>query len=434
MSLQSRFNLGIVASMEEGQEDLPVAEVEVGADSAEAAIAETADAAGAVAEGTTQIESAQNDADALTSIIETVEGSEAEGGLDPVAAEVVEVAVESIYQRLGIKKKPLVSVEAFSNKTGRLRATNVAVEDWKEQVKRVWKAIVEAFGKVLAWIQNFFRGLFDASAKLSNRATALKKAVAARSGATAKEAEIASGSFVKNLTSAEGFDAGKAVAGVAEVANAVNEAAADNDLSAAWSSLVKDQAAFDAYTTGKPAGGAVEGLKAPEGFTWQGVASMPGNKTIAILTPAAGLKGAEGLAALRKVKVDAAPTNAKLENKAEKVATLSLDQISSMADAVVTAAKGINGKKAIEAKLKSNLSNFINEANSIAAMGDAKEDKELGNRATAVAGAASAATNTDIKFKTLVFSHALAVAQSGLDYAEKSLKQYAEPKAEPAKK
>lgn len=429
----SRFGNGIVAAFEEeGGDNVEAVEVEVGGDSAEAALGEVAESAVAVTDTTDNIEAAAADADALDEIVAVAEKAEGEGGLEPAAAEAIEVAVESIYNRLGIKKKPLVSVEAFSNKATKLRATNVAIEDWKEQVKKIWAAIVAAFTKVVDWLKNFFRTLFDSSAKLSARATAVKNAVKGKGGAAAKEAEIAGGGFVKKLATAEGFDSGKAIAGVAGLAESLSFAVNVGGISYDWAKLVSDKGAFEGFATKTPGTAAKTSKKAPEGYVWVGASDLLGNKTILMLNPAEGKKGAEALQALRGVKVEAGDTNPKLELKAEKVPTLGLDDISKMADGVIAAAKSINTQQSLVGTLEGNLKNVINDANSIAKLADSKADEGIGARAKAVSGAVTADTNGRIKLITMVFGHAVSTAHAGLDYAEKSLKQYEGKKEEPA--
>ena len=67
------------------------------------------------------------------------------------------------------------ALESFSGKTGRKRATQIAVEDIKETVKKIWAAVVVAFQKMVDFVKNFFAKIFDANRKLLSRINALEK-------------------------------------------------------------------------------------------------------------------------------------------------------------------------------------------------------------------------------------------------------------------
>ena len=133
----SIFAKGLVAAMEDETQAAELAIDESGADSAEADIVEATDISADVEAGTAEVDQATADADTLERIADTAETAEAEGGLDPVAAEIAEIAVESIYTRLGVVRNSYPALESFSGKTGRKRATQIAVEDIKETVKKI---------------------------------------------------------------------------------------------------------------------------------------------------------------------------------------------------------------------------------------------------------------------------------------------------------
>ena len=171
----SIFAKGLVAAMEDETQAAELAIDESGADSAEADIVEATDISADVEAGTAEVEQASADAETLTRIADTAEAAEEEGGLDPVAAEIAEIAVESIYARLGVQRQSYPALESFSGKTGRKRATQIAVEDLKETVKKIWAAVVVAFQKMVDFVKNFFAKIFDANRKLLSRINALEK-------------------------------------------------------------------------------------------------------------------------------------------------------------------------------------------------------------------------------------------------------------------
>ena len=133
----SIFAKGLVAAMEDETQAAELAIDKAGAESAEADLVEATDISADVEAGAAEIDQASADADTLERIADTAEAAEAEGGLDPVAAEIAEVAVESIYARLGVQRSSYPALESFSGKTGRKRATQLAIEDIKETVKKV---------------------------------------------------------------------------------------------------------------------------------------------------------------------------------------------------------------------------------------------------------------------------------------------------------
>ena len=180
----SIFAKGLVAAMEDETQAAELAIDETGAESAEADLVEATDISADVEAGTAEVDQATADADTLERIADTAETAEAEGGLDPVAAEIAEVAVESIYARLGVQRSSYPALESFSGKTGRKRATQLAIEDIKETVKKIWAAVVNAFQKIIDFVKNFFGKLFDGNRKLLARINALEKKAAASKGET----------------------------------------------------------------------------------------------------------------------------------------------------------------------------------------------------------------------------------------------------------
>lgn len=171
----SIFARGLVAAMEDETNAAELGIDQTGAGSAEADMVEATDISADVEAGTSEIEQASADADTLGRIADTAQAAEADGGLDPVAAEVAEIAVEAIYARLGIKRSSYPALESFSGRSGRVRATRYAVEDIKETVKKIWAAIVVAFQKMYDFVKNFFAKIFDANRKLMARINSLEK-------------------------------------------------------------------------------------------------------------------------------------------------------------------------------------------------------------------------------------------------------------------
>ena len=210
---KSSFGRGLVAAMENIDGAPGADEVIPAADSAETSLLETTEAGAEVTGTLDDIESATADADSLGAIAETMESTEETGGLDPVAAQVAEVAVESICTRLGVQRRKPYAMESFGDKSRRVGATRYAVEEIKDVLKRVWDAIIAAFGKVKEFLKNFFKALFDSNEKLAQRADALVNKATNAKGAP-KEKEIAAGGFGKALATGGSFKKSAVIEGV----------------------------------------------------------------------------------------------------------------------------------------------------------------------------------------------------------------------------
>lgn len=138
-----------------------VAEVEQGA-------AEVAQQTGEVEELQAAIEDAEEGAETLEKIEGVLEESTDAGeGVDETAAEIAEVAVESIRARLGIRGPvTFPAMEAFGSKNSRLSATKIALEGVKDTLVRIWEAIKSAVIRLWEKIKSFALGLFKSNAQL----------------------------------------------------------------------------------------------------------------------------------------------------------------------------------------------------------------------------------------------------------------------------
>ncbi len=105
-----------------------------------------------------EVESVTNDVNALGALADKAEEiQERDGGLSEDTAEVLDLAVETIYARLGLKKKPTLAMESIvDQKTGK-RVVTIAIEDWKQKVKDFWEMIKKAFWQMVHWVKSFFK-------------------------------------------------------------------------------------------------------------------------------------------------------------------------------------------------------------------------------------------------------------------------------------
>lgn len=217
------FGRGLVAAMEseeilaegaEEQQPLVVPE----ADTMAADMMEVSDAAEEVEAVDSAIEEAVEGAEQLEEIAQIAEGSLDNGGMDETSAQLMETAVESIYNRLGVVTSAKMSLESFGTKGTRVQSTKLAIEGIKETTKAIWDKIIAAIKSMWNSISTWFAKLFDAATKMSERAKKIKAGVAAAKDKTAKEAEV-SGSFVKKLTLQGKTNGSGVVTGLTEMKN-----------------------------------------------------------------------------------------------------------------------------------------------------------------------------------------------------------------------
>lgn len=160
--LMSLRKQGLVLAMEddseiEGSADAlvdSVTEVEAGAD-------EIAQTEGDVAELNEAVDGAASDAETLEDIHEVMEQSVEKGeGLDETAAEIAEVAIESICNRLGITNaRVMPATESFGSANSRLTATKIAMEGIQDTIRKIWEAIKAAAIRIWDKIVQFFTGV-----------------------------------------------------------------------------------------------------------------------------------------------------------------------------------------------------------------------------------------------------------------------------------
>jgi len=97
-------------------------------------------------------EAAQNDLEntvaALESLLETAEAAQETGGLDPVAADLLQKAVENETAPLGTPAEEVVpALENFTSPSNRRQATVMACEGIKEWIDKVWAKIKDLIQK-----------------------------------------------------------------------------------------------------------------------------------------------------------------------------------------------------------------------------------------------------------------------------------------------
>ena len=143
----------------EGDEVVPE-EVQPGVPAeVEASAADMVEDSRDVDELATAIEEAGDDVDDLEKIQDVVSDSIESGkGVEPVTAEMADIAVEAIRERLGIKGRRFApSLEAFNDKNTKLATSKVALEGVKDTLKKAFETIRKAISAMFERIIAFFQ-------------------------------------------------------------------------------------------------------------------------------------------------------------------------------------------------------------------------------------------------------------------------------------
>jgi hypothetical protein len=189
----SRYNKGLVFAME--QEGLEVPQEGEGATEVsgevESAVADLNTDAGEVSDLTTAIEDAVAGAEDLEDLHSVMADSAESGeGLNETGAKVAEIAIESLYNRLGIKARPMPGLESFGSTQSRATATRVGMEGVMDGIKKVWESIKAAFIAMWNKIKGWYKNLFDANIKLGKEAKEIGATCVSKTTGKKKSAEV----------------------------------------------------------------------------------------------------------------------------------------------------------------------------------------------------------------------------------------------------
>lgn len=185
----TRRSLMIALEGEELEPVDPIEPAEAVPAEAESAVAEVAEDQAPIDDLATAVEEAAEDIDTLENVGDVIEDSVETGeGLPPAAAEIADIAVESIRERLGIKGRRLApSLEAYGASSSRLTASRVALEGVKETLKAAWEAVRKAVSALIDRIVGWFKKHFGANEMLEK---ALAKLEAGADGLGDKKPDV----------------------------------------------------------------------------------------------------------------------------------------------------------------------------------------------------------------------------------------------------
>ena len=148
------------------------------------------------------MDEAEETADTLDKMGESLGEAAEDGGISEPAAEAVRVAVEHLCARIGMPagSRVMPSMESFGDRSSRVTATMEAMDGIKARAKSIWEAIVKVFNQAIDWVKDFFRKLTDGSLKLKKRAEKIISEAGKLGSKTIKaDAKIQAGGFAKQL-------------------------------------------------------------------------------------------------------------------------------------------------------------------------------------------------------------------------------------------
>lgn len=446
MKLGKRF--GIIAAMEELEDSLtpPVEDPIVDeTESADSAIIESNELATEIEDGDVAVDDVVEATDDLTAIADTVEEA---GEMDETSAAIAEVAVESLYRRLGItRRKALpVAMEAFGSTSNRKKSTKLAIEDWREAAKGAIEVVKKFFQELWEKMKTFFKGLFDVALRLKTRAESIKKAV--EKAGDRKDAEkISAGQWVNNILNDKG-GIGDVASDVASLSDVITTITQNTNGIVEFSGHIeaglakptsKEMKAVVSSSINKlvQAGsvlkefGAVSGIKAPEGMKALAFnKTIVGNKKLVVIVPEKLISAQsetfeQDIASLNKVSCNFIDGPAAKQDLS-KVDPLELKAIEAVCNSVIKTLSAVEDSESIVNSLEGMIKAFGKD---ITATDD--EAKSAIKMATSGLRAGGKLCTTPV---FAIDRHAINVCKSALDYCNASLKAYggAAPESSPA--
>lgn len=432
---------GLLASFENEEDVVDAAPVVEDADNAEAALADAGEVQADINEAEGVVDQAIEDSETLETVASQLESREQSGGATPEEAEMAEITVESICNRLGIARNPMQSMESFSSRSSRVRATRLSVEGIREVGDTIWKYIVKIYKKIKEWVLKAWDYLFDARTKLLRRAKALEARVDKIEG-TPKESVI-QGSFIKDLMVGNSFTGVKntekaldaavskvkeaAATRVGDMAEAIATAAAGEEANSEERIISVVDAEVnklaDAVSTKNVEASVISKTKSSKNYV---IMFAPLGAEVPVITiPAPGTaKGIELLKLYKKAKVATEKSYDKV-NENFKAPVLKESEMSGAVGKVIAALENMEDVKKDVNKFRTELEKAIKKLDSVgqtptkndASKGINKTAKEAGQVVAVLPRVVSGAITNGSK---VILNYCRAV----LDYVQKSAAQY----------
>lgn len=192
---QFRRNVGQIAR-ESLDESLALPAEEVDATLAEPVAAEIEQEvvapAGDIADAGDAMIEAEGDADTLDNTAAILEQTtEEEGpGADAAGAEMASLTLERIASKYNLKRVTAFSKEGIATADGRRQMTLSLAKEAEDSANTLRGRVTEGFRKIIQWISDLIKSIFDKRTKLAKRAAALQTRVGEIKGVQDKAAKI----------------------------------------------------------------------------------------------------------------------------------------------------------------------------------------------------------------------------------------------------
>lgn len=169
-----------------------------------AAIQEEVEEISAAMEEFDELVEIADEQDQLQDIVEEAQG---EGGLNEIAAELMENSLESIDRRLGRfgidVKTEMPSLESFGGIMNRRTATMISLESIKERANNLWETVKRILAKIWNWIKSTAAKAYDMVGGYDRRINGLIKRLSA-SDVKVNEEPITNESIIDRVVDVKG--------------------------------------------------------------------------------------------------------------------------------------------------------------------------------------------------------------------------------------
>lgn len=383
-----RFNTrGVVAMEADEDKNEEVSETTAPA-SVDAAEAEAAVVDSAVEgdENDESIEEAKDVSETLEVAAESLRIAAANGGIDKYSARAIGALTQHLYNRVGLKARAMPALESFGGTSTRIGATQLALEGIKSGVKEIWKSIIAAIKRMVAWVKGHFLKVFGGAEKMVKRANAIKDAADAASGKKQKERSFENSEIVKKLYIGNSVTPDAVTSGLAVIDTLIKDilgtkASAMIDGGKKLIEAIENPTGMAAYTI--PANSNKPTTASVSGSDKYGVSSddMPvfttgellGGTVYAVRTNKALLTGDAAIQAFGEFKAKFVSKADSKVPSSEKVNTLTINQIDNIASKVISIGEELISFRSTGTKLDKLLEDATKAAESAAK----NEDNEV---------------------------------------------------------
>lgn len=205
----SKLRKGLILALEEMENEMEgetpveeVGDVDEARLEAEEAHEEVSEAETEIDEMSDTVEDAEQDIETLDAIGDTMESTIESGeGMTEDAAEIAEVAIEAIFNRLGIKRQErlLPATESFGSTNSRLAATKLSLEVVREGAAKAVEAVKKFFAMIAEKIVQFFGMILKNADALKKHIQAVQSKVNDVKGKTASKEFLEKTALAKAL-------------------------------------------------------------------------------------------------------------------------------------------------------------------------------------------------------------------------------------------